>query len=101
MVSLHCNLDEKTKHLINAERLSMMKPDAVLVNAARGPVIDEAALVSHLQANPEFRRAPRVPPCTVAGSRSGVAEVPLLTTGLRCIACAVGRSTTACSTHGD
>ena len=69
MVSLHCNLDEKTKHLINAERLSMMKPDAVLVNAARGPVIDEAALVSHLQANPEFRRAARVPPCTVAGIR--------------------------------
>ena len=57
VVSLHCNLDEKTKHLINAERLAMMKPDAVLVNAARGPVIDEAALVSHLKANPEFRRA--------------------------------------------
>ena len=59
VVSLHCNLDEKTKHLINAERLAMMKPDAVLVNAARGPVIDEAALVSHLQANPEFRRGNR------------------------------------------
>lgn len=55
VVSLHCNLDEATKHLINKERLSKMKPDAVLVNAARGPVIDEAALVAHLQANPEFR----------------------------------------------
>ena len=55
MVSLHCNLDKNTKHLINAERLNMMKPDAVLVNAARGPVIDEIALVAHLKANPNFR----------------------------------------------
>lgn len=55
MVSLHCNLDDSTRHLMNKERLSMMKPDAVLVNAARGPCIDEAALVNHLKANPHFR----------------------------------------------
>lgn len=55
MVSLHCALDEKTKHLINKERLAIMKSDAVLVNAARGPVIDEVALVEHLKANPNFR----------------------------------------------
>ena len=55
VVSLHCNLDAATKHLINAKRLGMMKPDAVLVNAARGPVIDEVALVAHLKANPDFR----------------------------------------------
>ncbi|GMH43611.1 hypothetical protein BSKO_11533 [Bryopsis sp. KO-2023] len=55
VVSLHCNLDENTTHLINKERLALMKKDAVLVNAARGPVIDEVALVSHLQANPQFR----------------------------------------------
>lgn len=55
VVSLHCNLDDSTRHLINKERLAVMKPDAVLVNAARGPVIDEAALVTHLKANPEFR----------------------------------------------
>ena len=55
MVSLHCNLDEKTKHLMNEERLNMMKKDAILINAARGPVIDEVALVNHLKANPEFR----------------------------------------------
>lgn len=55
VVSLHCNLDENTKHLINKERLSKMKKNAVLVNAARGPVIDEVALVNHLKANPEFR----------------------------------------------
>ncbi|KAL4855140.1 Glutamate synthase [NADH] [Chlorella vulgaris] len=55
VVSLHCNLDDSTRHLMNAERLSMMKRDAVLVNAARGPCIDEAALVAHLKANPSFR----------------------------------------------
>eukprot|EP00873_Tetraselmis_striata_P009076 jgi/Tetstr1/429340/TSEL_019258.t1 len=55
VVSLHCNLDANTVHLMNKERLNMMKPDAVLVNAARGPVIDEVALVNHLKANPTFK----------------------------------------------
>ncbi|KAK9806540.1 hypothetical protein WJX73_009186 [Symbiochloris irregularis] len=55
VVSLHCALDEKTTHLINKERLNLMKPDAILVNAARGPVHDEVALVEHLKANPDFR----------------------------------------------
>ena len=55
VVSLHTVLDASTRHLINAPRLAMMKPTAVLVNAARGPVIDEAALVAHLKANPDFR----------------------------------------------
>ncbi len=54
-MSLHCNLDEKTHHLMNKERLEMMKPDAILVNAARGPIVDEVALVNHLKANPDFR----------------------------------------------
>ena len=60
MVSLHCNLDENTRHLINKARLEIMKPNAVLVNAARGPCIDEAALVAHMQKNPEFRCGARV-----------------------------------------
>ncbi|CAK9881355.1 unnamed protein product [Sphagnum jensenii] len=55
VVSLHPILDKTTYHLINKERLSLMKKDAVLVNASRGPVIDEAALVEHLKANPMFR----------------------------------------------
>ena len=57
VVSLHCALDEKSKHLMNAERLKLMKPDAILVNAARGGVHDEVALVDHLKANPNFRCA--------------------------------------------
>jgi hydroxypyruvate reductase 1 len=54
-VSLHTVLDESTRHLINAERLSQMKPDAVLINTSRGPIIDEAALVAHCRTHPDFR----------------------------------------------
>lgn len=39
---------------MNAERLKMMKESSILINAARGPCIDETALVSHLKANPTF-----------------------------------------------
>jgi lactate dehydrogenase-like 2-hydroxyacid dehydrogenase len=48
-VSLNVPLLDSTRHLINAERLSMMKPEAILVNTARGPVIDESALVEALK----------------------------------------------------
>ena len=48
-VSLHVPLIAETKHLINAERLSMMKPTAFLINTARGPIIDEKALVDALR----------------------------------------------------
>ena len=53
-VSVHTVLDESTHHLINAERLSLMKDNAILVNSSRGPVIDEAALVAHCQTHPDF-----------------------------------------------
>ncbi len=54
-ISVHTILDESTHHLFNADRLAKMKPDAILVNTSRGPVIDESALVEHCRANPQFR----------------------------------------------
>ncbi len=48
-LSLHVPLTEKTYHLVDAERLALMKPTATIVNASRGPVIDQAALVQALQ----------------------------------------------------
>jgi hydroxypyruvate reductase 1 len=55
LVSLHPILNETTHHLINKERLSLMKQHAILVNTSRGPVIDEAALVAHCKEHPNFR----------------------------------------------
>ncbi|MBY0403159.1 MAG: D-glycerate dehydrogenase [Cyanobacteria bacterium] len=49
IVSLHAPLTPETYHLINAQRLSLMKPTAILVNTSRGPIIDEEALVRALQ----------------------------------------------------
>jgi lactate dehydrogenase-like 2-hydroxyacid dehydrogenase len=50
VVSLHCPLTPETRHLIDAPAFAAMRSTAVLVNTARGQVVDEAALVSALQA---------------------------------------------------
>ena len=50
VVSIHVPLLDSTRHLINAERLALMKSSAYLINSSRGPVIDESALVNVLQA---------------------------------------------------
>jgi glyoxylate reductase len=71
VVSLHVPLMSTTHHLMSAERLTLMKPTAFLVNTSRGPVIDEEALVSALKGG------------TIAGAGLDVFEhEPLLASGL-------------------
>lgn len=48
VVSVHTPLNASTRHLIGAEELKLMKPSAILVNTARGPVVDETALYTAL-----------------------------------------------------
>lgn len=48
IISLHTPLTEETKHLVNKERISLMKPTAILINASRGPVVDSIALAQAL-----------------------------------------------------
>ena len=70
-ISLHVPLSEATRHLIGSRELGMMKSAAFLINTSRGPVIDEAALLTALQQG------------TIAGAGLDVYErEPLITAGL-------------------
>jgi glyoxylate reductase len=76
-VSLHVPLTEGTRQLIGARELRLMKPTAVLVNTARGPVVDEAALAEALERGKLFaagldvyEREPQVHPRLLAAPRA-------------------------------
>jgi glyoxylate reductase len=69
VISLHCPLTPETRHLIDERALARMRDDAYLVNTARGPVVDEAALAAALRdrviagaALDVFEREPEVEP---------------------------------------
>ena len=49
VLSVSCPLTPETRHLVNAERLALMKPTAYLINTARGPIVDQKALTKVLQ----------------------------------------------------
>ena len=50
VITVHCFLDEQTRHMIGRGELASMKRSAFLINTARGPIVDEAALVEALEA---------------------------------------------------
>ena len=56
-VSLNMSMNESTRHFIGARELALMKPTAVLINTARGPVVDTAALTEAMQAKRIFAAA--------------------------------------------
>lgn len=51
IVSIHCPLTEQSKHLINPQSLSLMRSDALLINTARGPIVDLEAVAQALSCN--------------------------------------------------
>lgn len=54
VVTLHCNLTHETHHLLNAQTIARMRPNVIVINTARGPVVDEEALTAALQAQKVF-----------------------------------------------
>ncbi|HEX3669141.1 MAG TPA: D-glycerate dehydrogenase [Acidimicrobiia bacterium] len=77
IVTLHVPLTDETRHLIDARRLALMKPDAVLVNTSRGPVVDEEALAVALEEGAIFaagldvyEREPEVHPRLLVAPRT-------------------------------
>jgi glyoxylate reductase len=77
VVSLHVPLSEHTRHLIGRRELELMKPSAVLVNTARGPMVDSEALAEALESGTIFAAGldvyedePHVPPKLLAAPRT-------------------------------
>ncbi len=77
VISLHCPLTSQTENLINATTISLMKPGALLINTARGGIVDETALLKALKSGHLGGAA-----LDVLASEPPSADHPLLTCGL-------------------
>jgi glyoxylate reductase len=107
-LSIHVPLTPETRHLIGAKELAMMKPGAILINTARGPIVDEAALARALKSGrlaaaglDVFEHEPKIHPALLkldnvamlphVGSATDSARRKMVETGLRnCIAALKG-----------
>ncbi len=107
-LSIHVPLSPKTRHLIGAKELKMMKPGAILINTSRGPIVDEAALAKALKSGrlasaglDVFEREPEIHPELLklenvvllphVGSSTDAARRKMLETALRnCLAALKG-----------
>ena len=95
-VSLHCPATPETRHLMNGERLGLMRRDAFLINTARGDVVDEAALVEALSAGriagaglDVYEKEPQVTPALL--TKENVVLLPHLGSATRETRVAMGR----------
>ena len=95
-VSLHCPATPETRHLMNRERLGLMRRDAFLINTARGDVVDEAALVEALVAGrlagaglDVYEKEPQVTPALL--TMENVVLLPHLGSATRETRVAMGR----------
>jgi lactate dehydrogenase-like 2-hydroxyacid dehydrogenase len=95
-VSLHCPATPDTRHLMNRERLGLMRRDAFLINTARGDVVDEAALVDALAAGrlagaglDVYEKEPQVTPALL--TMENVVLLPHLGSATRETRVAMGR----------
>lgn len=96
-ISIHCSSTRESRHLINAQTLKLMKPTALLVNTARGPIIDGEALADALEAKqieaaaidvteveplPSSSRLLKIPNCYVTPHIAATSAVFMAETGV-------------------